>query len=222
MRIAVIEDNVALAQGIAHQLRDQGHAVNVLHDGDQALAFVQQDGADLLILDVNLPGLDGFSVVAALRKAGNAVPIILLTARGDLQDRLAGLDAGADDYLVKPFEMEELEARVRALLRRTPNADPASFAFGPLTFDRAGRRVMAHGADLSLPRRELAVFECLFDRAGQIVSKTHLADQLYGVGAAVEEKVVEVYISRLRKKLAGFGVTIKTARGLGYLMDLAD
>lgn len=222
MRIAVIEDNVALANGIAHQLRDQGHAVNVLHDGDQALAFVKQDGADLLVLDVNLPGLDGFGVVSALRKSGNQVPIIMLTARSDLKDRLAGLDAGADDYLIKPFEMEELEARIRALLRRKPNLDTASATLGPLTFDREGRRLLASNQDLALPRRELAVFECLFDRLGQIVSKTHLADQLYGIGAEVEERVVEVYVSRLRKKLGDHGITIKTARGLGYMMDLSE
>ncbi len=220
MRIALIEDNIALANGIAHQLRDQGHAVNMLHDGEDALAFVRQEGADLLVLDVNLPGLDGFSVVKALRKTGNPVPIILLTARGDLQDRLTGLDAGADDYLIKPFEMEELEARIRALMRRKPLAGGTVVEFGPLAFDRAGRRLLAQSNEVPLPRRELAVFECLFERASQIVSKTQLADHLYGIGAEVEERVVEVYVSRLRKKLGDYGVTIKTARGLGYMMEL--
>lgn len=220
MRIAVIEDNVALANGIAHQLRDQGHAVNVLHDGDFALEFVTRDGADLVVLDVNLPGLDGFSVLKGLRKSGNSVPIIMLTARGDLQDRLKGLDAGADDYLIKPFEMEELEARIRALMRRKPTADSTLVTLGPLSYDSQGRRLLANGAEIELPRRELALFECLLERAGQIVSKTIITDQLYGVGAEVEEKVVEVYVSRLRKKLAPFDVTIKTARGLGYMLDL--
>lgn len=209
MRIAVIEDNVVLANGIAHQLRDQGHAVDILHDGDQALAFVKQDGADLLVLDVNLPGMNGFAVVSALRKSGNQVPIILLTARSDLKDRLAGLDAGADDYLNKPFEMEELEARIRALLRRKPDLNATTVSFGPLTFDRTGRRLLAAGQEMSLPRRELAVFECLFERLGQIVSKTHLANQLYGIGAEVEERVVEVYVSRLRKKLGNMASSSK-------------
>lgn len=220
MRIAIVEDNAALANGIAHQMCDDGHSVNVIGDGELALDFLLQDGADLVILDVNLPGKDGFEVLRSLRKSGNQVPIILLTARGDLQDRVAGLNAGADDYLIKPFEMEELQARIRALLRRKPLADSDFVAFGALSYDRAGRRLIAQDHDIDLPRRELAVFECLFDRPNQIVSKTVLADHLYGVGAEVEERVVEVYVSRLRKKLAPYDISIKAARGLGYLMAL--
>lgn len=220
MRFAVVEDNTTLANGIAHQLRDQGHAVDILHDGAQALEFLRHDGADMVILDVNLPSLSGFEVLRALRTAGSTMPIILLTARGDLRDRVTGLDAGADDYLIKPFDMEELDARIRALIRRRPAEPTAPDQVGVLSYDRAGRRVQLAGADLALTQRELAVFECLFDRAGAIVSKTQIADHLYGVGAEIEERVVEVYVSRLRKKLAAGGVRIKAARGLGYMMDL--
>ncbi len=220
MRIAIIEDNTALANGIAHEMRDDGHAVNVIGDGEQALDFLLQDSADLVILDVNLPSKDGFEILRSLRKSGDQVPIILLTARDALKDRVAGLNAGADDYLIKPFEMEELQARIRALMRRKPLADGNLVEFGDLSYDRSGRRLIAGDRDVDLPRRELAVFECLFDRPNQIVSKAVLADHLYGIGAEVEERVVEVYVSRLRKKLAPYDISIRAARGLGYLMAL--
>ena len=220
MRIAIVEDNLALAQGIAHHLRDQGHSVNLLHDGQTALEFLQQESADIVVMDVNLPRLDGFSILKALRKSSNQLPVLLLTARGDLHDRVTGLDAGADDYLVKPFDMEELDARLRALIRRKPFVDQKSICFGALSFDRAGRKLSAQGQELPLPRRELAVFECLFERQNQIVSKTQIADHIYGIGADIEERVVEIYVSRLRKKLVAFQVRIKVARGLGYMMQI--
>jgi len=220
MRFVVVEDNQTLAKGIAHQLRDQGHAADVLFDGAEALDFLLHDGADVLILDVNLPSLDGISVLRSLRKAGQVMPIILLTARGDVQDRIEGLDAGADDYLVKPFDMAELDARIRALIRRKPLQENHIFESGSIRYDRVGRKLQVAGKDVSLTLKELAVFECLYERADQIVSKTQLADHLYGVGAEIEERVVEVHISRLRKKLADSDLVIKSARGLGYMMGL--
>ena len=154
MRIAIVEDNKPLANGIAHQLRDQGHAVNLLHDGQVALDFLLQEGADIVVLDINLPALDGISVLKSLRKAGQTVPILLLTARGDLQDRVRGLDAGADDYMVKPFDIEELDARLRALIRRKPLAQGGDITqFGTISFDRAGRKIYAQGQEIALPRR---------------------------------------------------------------------
>ncbi len=222
MRFAVVEDNETLANGIAHQLRDQGHSVDILHDGGEALDFLRQDSADLAILDVNLPTLSGFEIVRALRRSENTMPILLLTARGDLKDRVMGLDSGADDYLTKPFDMEELNARIRALIRRKPAEGGSILQSGVLSYDRAGRRLQISGEDIAITQRELAVFECLFGRAGQIVSKTQIADHLYGVGAEIEERVVEVYVSRLRKKLSHAGVKIKAARGLGYMMDLPE
>ncbi|MEO0356751.1 MAG: response regulator transcription factor [Pseudomonadota bacterium] len=221
MQIAIVEDNTALAQAIAHTLRDQGHGVVVLHDGNDAITYFTQEHSDLLVLDVNLPSQDGFAVLKSLRTAGNKMPVIMLTARSDLQDRLKGLDTGADDYLVKPFEMDELSARIRALLRRQPQLANVHFEIGPLEFDRTGRRITHDGTDLTLTQREFAVLECLFDRANRLVSKTQLVDHLYGVGADVEEKVIEVYVSRLRKKLAPFDVPIKAVRGLGYMLSVA-
>ena len=220
VRFAVVEDNKTLANGIAHQLRDQGHAVDVLRDGAEALTFIKHDGADLVILDLNLPSMDGLDVLKGLRKAGHIMPVILLTARGELNDRVVGLDSGADDYLIKPFDMEELDARIRALIRRKPLQDGVVVHSGKIRYDRTGRTLQISGQDVPLTRKELAVFECLFERSEQIVSKTQIADHLYGIGAEIEERVVEVYVSRLRKKLAEGGAVIKSARGLGYMMDV--
>ncbi len=220
MRIAVIEDNKTLANGIAHLLRDQGHAVDVINDGEEGLTFLAQETADIVVLDINLPRVSGLEILQKIRARGVVTPVILLTARGETKDRVIGLDAGADDYLVKPFDMEELDARIRALIRRKPSEVGVQEQFGSLSFDKTGRRLLANGENLDLPRRELAAFECFLDRAGQIVPKAVLANHLYGVGSDIEEKVVEVYISRLRKRLAPHGVEFKVARGIGYMMQL--
>lgn len=222
MRIVIVEDNKSLAAGIAHRFRDNGHAVDELHDGEDGDAFLAQDGADLVILDINLPGMTGLDVLRRMRDRGDLTPVLMLTARTDTSDRVTGLDAGADDYLIKPFEMDELEARVRALFRRRGTARSAIQTIGSLTFDIAARILRCGEGVVDLRRRELAAFECLFDRRGRLVPKSVLLDQMYGVGADVDEKVVEVTISRLRKKLSDYGITIKAARGLGYLMEDAE
>lgn len=222
MRITIVEDNKTLANGIAHQLRDQGHAVDELHDGQNALDFLLREKADMVILDINLPSLSGLEVLRSLRKSDLQTPVILLTALGETDDRVAGLDAGADDYLVKPFEMEELNARIRALLRRKQPESTQARNLGPFSYDRAKRILKVNSEDMQLPKKELATFECFFDRPNQIVKKSSLANHLYGVGADIDEKVVEVYVSRLRKRLAEHGVEIKTARGLGYFMKISE
>lgn len=219
MRIAVIEDNVLLADGVAMALRDHGHAVDLIPNGRDADAFLSRSGADLVILDLNLPGLSGFDVLRGLRARGQRFPVLILTARGDTVDRVAGLDAGADDYLVKPFEMSELLARVRALARRRADAAPLEETLGRVRFDRGGRRLHGPDGDLGLSRREIALFEALLDRLGRIVSKQALGEAVYGVGADVEENAIELQVSRLRRKLAGAGLKIHTARGLGYMLD---
>ena len=221
MRIAVVEDNQTLAKAIAYRLRDLGHAVDVLHDGHDADAFLVAEGADLVVLDLNLPGQSGLEVLQRLRARGSGIPVIVLTAQSDTADRVTGLDTGADDYLVKPFEMDELAARIRALSRRRSLEYGPQEHVGSLVFDRAARQLSADGEVLDLPRRELAVFECLVERQGRLVSKAQLIDQVYGVGADVEENAVEPHISRLRKRLAPHGVLIKTARGLGYMLERA-
>lgn len=220
MRIVIVEDNEPLANAIAYRLRDRGHSADVLHDGLQANAFLQHEGADLVVLDINLPGCSGLDILQDLRQRGDSTPVILLTARSETRDRVNGLDIGADDYLVKPFEMDELEARIRALSRRKDLDYGVREQVGALEFDRATRQVVAGGAVLDIPRRELAVLECLIERRGRIVSKGHLTDHVYGVGADVDDSAVEPHVSRLRKRLKEFGIGIKTARGLGYLLEV--
>ena len=219
MRIVLVEDNERLAEGIGNSLRDQGYAVDRLSDGAEADRFLAAEGADIAIVDVNLPGLSGFELVRALRKRGATVPVIMLTARGELGDRVEGLDAGADDYLVKPFEMAELTARIRALSRRRSDIRTGQQQIGRIRFDRVARTLAGPAGAIDLPRRELALFECLVDRSGKIVAKESIADALYGVGTEVDANAVELLVSRLRRKLADTGVTIRTARGLGYLLD---
>lgn len=219
MRIAVVEDNEALASAIAYRLRDSGHSVDLLHDGESADRFLANEGADLIVLDINLPKRSGLDVLQALRLRGANTPVLLLTARSDTADRVKGLDAGADDYLVKPFEMDEFEARIRALSRRKDLDFGTSDVIGELSFDRTTRQLMHGGVALDVPRRELAVLECLLERRGRLVSKVLLTDHVYGVGADVDDTAVEPHISRLRKRLAVYNIRIKTARGLGYMLD---
>ncbi|MEO0831157.1 MAG: response regulator transcription factor, partial [Pseudomonadota bacterium] len=173
---------------------------------------------DLVILDINLPGTDGLALLSDMRKRGDARPVILLTARADTDDRVRGLDAGADDYLIKPFEMAELEARVRALLRRRAVPQQHMRSIGALDYDAAARQLFSNGVELDIPRRELSVFECLLLAEGRTVSKSLVLDHVYGVGADAEETVVEVYASRLRSRLKPYGIVIRTRRGLGYQM----
>ena len=220
MRIAVIEDNEALAQGIAHRLRDRGHAVDLLHDGEDADIFLRHEGADLIVLDCNLPGCDGLEVLSRLRRRGDGTPVILLTARAETSERVAGLDAGADDYLTKPFEMDELEARLRAMARRKNLEFAARDTLGPLVFDRTNRQLLKDEAPLAFPRKELATLECLLERRGRIVSKSRLITHVYGTGAAQEDSAIEPHVSRLRKRLEPFGIRIKAARGLGYMLEV--
>ena len=222
MRIAVIEDNEALAQGIAHRLRDRGHAVDLLHDGEDADIFLRHEGADLIVLDCNLPGCDGLEVLSRLRRRGDGTPVILLTARAETSERVAGLDAGADDYLTKPFEMDELEARLRAMARRKNLEFAARDAIGPLVFDRTNRQLLEGEQPLAFPRKELATLECLLERRGRIVSKSQLITHVYGTGAAQEDSAIEPHVSRLRKRLEPFGIRIKAARGLGYMLEVAS
>lgn len=222
MRIAVVEDNTALAESIAYRLRQRGHSVDVLEDGTDADRFLAQDGADLVVLDINLPGMDGIEILRALRGRSDNTPVILLTARSETNERVAGLDAGADDYLTKPFEMDELEARLRALSRRKDLSFADVEKFGDLTFDRTSRQLMNGNQPIDVPRKEIATFECLLESRGRIVSKGQLTTHVYGTGADVDDSVIEPHVSRLRRRLAPFGLQIKTARGLGYMLEMKE
>ncbi|MCP9483452.1 response regulator transcription factor [Shimia sp. CNT1-13L.2] len=220
MRIVIVEDNETLARAISYRLKDRGHAADVLHDGSDADQFLAQESADLIVLDINLPGKSGLDILRALRERGDNAPVILLTARSEIEDRVTGLDLGADDYLVKPFEMDELEARIRALSRRKNLEFGAKDTIGGIEFDKTTRHVTANGAPVDIPRKELAVLECLLERRGRIVSKADLTDHVYGVGADVDDTAVEPHVSRLRRRLVVHGIAIKTARGLGYMLEV--
>ena len=218
LRIVIVEDNKSVANGIAYVLRDEGHAVDLIFDGAEADAFLRDDGADVVVLDYNLPHLSGVEVLKAMRARGDQRPVLMLTARTALEDKLSGLNSGADDYLAKPFEMAELTARLHVLLRRAATPAVPVQGFGPLSFDLSARQVVSADGPLELPRREMAIFEALLMAQSRTLSKQALLDKVYGTGAEVDEQVVEVYVSRLRKRLRPYGIEIRVQRGLGYSM----
>jgi two-component system response regulator TctD len=222
MRILLVEDHVQLSQSIAQALKAAGLTVDVLHDGVAAdLALTSEDYA-MAILDVGLPRLDGFDVLARLRDRGRNLPVLMLTARADVKDRVHGLNLGADDYLAKPFELAELEARVKALLRRTLLGGERQQRCGPLVYDLDARRFSVNEVALVLTSREQAVLEALIARPGRVMSKEQLAAQVFGLDEEASAEAIEIYIHRLRKKLDGHGVAIVTFRGLGYLLEGRD
>ncbi len=218
MRIVVVEDNESLRKGITYRLQDDGHTVDVLGDGLQATDFLRQEDCDLVVLDINLPGQSGLEVLRQMRSRDDPRPVILLTARSTTEERVQGLDAGADDYLVKPFAMDELAARVRALARRKSVAPRRAVEIGPLVLELEPPQLVAADGPLDVPRRELAVLAALAEAGGTAVSKDQLLDRVYGTGSETDDKVIEVYISRLRKRLAGFGIGIRVIRGIGYAL----
>lgn len=219
MRIVLVEDHKMLAEGIQKVLLDEGHSVDFFVDGSLADKHLTLEGADLAIIDINVPSLDGISITKNIRKRKQLFPIIILTARGSTKDRVIGLDAGADDYLVKPFKMDELEARIRALSRRNPALLPKKERIGDLQYDRISRRLYFKDSELTLNRRELTLFEILLNKKSQYISKSFLADTQYGVGSDINMNAIEISISRLRKTLANHNIQITTARGIGYMMD---
>lgn len=222
MRIVVVEDNQSLRKGIAYRLSDDGHAVNTLGDGEEADRFLAQEDCDLVILDINLPGRDGLEILANMRRRNDPRPVILLTARTTTEDRVKGLDAGADDYLVKPFEMDELAARVRALARRKDVVPRRTVPLGSLILDIETPQLLNGNDPVDVPRRELSVLVALAEAGGLPVSKEMLLDKVYGVGSGTDDKVVEVYVSRLRKRLADHKLTIRVHRGIGYVLVTDD
>jgi two-component system, OmpR family, response regulator len=219
VRILVVEDNRTLADGLLAVLRSSGYAVDVVHDGVSALAALATESFDLVVLDLSLPEMDGLDVLRELRAGGNRSAVLVLTARGALDERIRGLDLGADDYMTKPFEVAELEARVRVLLRRQSGLRSASIAFGPLELDTASHTLSAGGRPLDVPARELQLIETLLRRAGAVVSKQAIIESLAAFDDDLSANAVEQYVSRLRRKLAPHGLTIRTARGLGYYLD---
>ena len=221
MRILVAEDNKTLADGLAAVLRASGYAVDVVHDGVSAEAVAASTEFDLVILDLNLPEMDGLDVLRSLRARRSSSAVLILTARGAMDERVRGLDLGADDYMAKPLDVPELEARVRVLLRRRAGLHQAEISFGDLTLDTVSRSVSARGMPLDVPARELKLLETLLMKAGKVVGKQAIIDSLADFGDDLSANAVEQYVSRLRKRLAPFELTVKTARGIGYYLDRA-
>jgi two-component system OmpR family response regulator len=221
MRLLLIEDDEKLARAVTRGLRGEGYAVDVAIDGDAALAQAAVYDYDAVVLDVMLPRRDGFEVCRALRQRGCWAPVLMLTARGGVHDRIDGLDAGADDYLSKPFDFGELLARLRALLRRTPIDRPAVLTVGDVVLDPATRCVSYTGRPLELTAREFAVLEYLVRRAGDVVTRTELLDHVWDENFAGSTNVVDVYVGYLRKKLGGDGsaAPIRTVRGVGFVLE---
>jgi two-component system OmpR family response regulator len=219
MRILIVEDDPVLADGLTRSLRGSDYAVDAAIDGGEADHVLTAQSYDLVILDLGLPKLDGYEVLRRLRRRGSKTPVLLLTARDALDDRVKGLDLGGDDYITKPFDLPELEARVRALIRRGQSGGGSTLAHGALTLDTVGRRATLSGEPLDLSARELGVLEVLMLRSGRVVNKDQLAEQLYSWDEEVGPNAIEVYVHRLRRKLEPAGVTIRTIRGLGYLLE---
>jgi two-component system OmpR family response regulator len=222
MRILIVEDDPVLADGLTRSLRANDYAVDCVTSGAEADHVLTAQPYDLVILDLGLPKLDGYEVLRRLRRRGAKVPVLILTARDTLEDRVRGLDLGGDDYLAKPFDLPELEARVRALIRRGQSGGSSLITHGALSLDTAGRRATLNGTALDLSARELGVLEVLMMRSGRVVTKEQLAEQLYGWEEEVGANAIEVYVHRLRKKLEPAGVSIRTIRGLGYLLERPD
>lgn len=220
MRLLVIEDDLELANGLVNALAQSHHAAEAVHTGRAACAACAVTRYDLVILDLGLPDLDGIAVLRQLRQQGLGAPVLILTARDHLSDRIGGLDAGADDYLSKPFELGELEARIRALCRRGSSPHPL-LSFGSIEFDPATRELKVHDLPVGVTARELAVLEQLLRRDGRIVSKQQIIESLYTWDEDVNPTMIEVFVSRLRRKLerAGAGVGIRVLRGLGYRLE---
>jgi two-component system response regulator TctD len=222
MRLLLVEDHAELAEWIGRALTQSGYAVDVLHAGDHADHALLTQPYDLVILDLTLPGLDGLEVLRRMRErdATRLVPVIVLTARGSTEERVRGLNLGADDYLPKPFELSELEARIKALLRRAGQHAP-TVRLGALVFDLNSRLATVHDQPLALTPRELAVLEALLARIGRPIAREALFEKVFSFDQEARTEAIEIYVHRLRKKLEGSGVRITTLRGLGYLIGEA-
>ncbi|MFN3564803.1 MAG: response regulator [Burkholderiaceae bacterium] len=219
MRILIAEDDPVLADGLSRSLRGSGYAVDVVITGDEADTALTAQTFDLLILDLGLPKLSGLEVLRRLRARNSKVPVLILTAADSVEQRVRGLDLGADDYMAKPFALSELEARVRALTRRALGANQSLLRNGALALDRAGRVAMINDQPIELSARELGLLEILLQRTGRVVSKEQLVDHLCEWGEEVSNNAIEVYVHRLRKKLEPGGIRIATVRGLGYCLE---
>jgi two-component system, OmpR family, response regulator QseB len=216
MRVLLVEDDSMIAQGLQTALRQEGYAVDWMRDGRSAAAALRTTAFDLVLLDLGLPERDGLEVLRELRRRGDATPVIILTARDEVRDRVQGLDAGADDYIVKPFDLDEVSARMRSVLRRVAGRGDPGIEHRGIRLDPVTHAVEHNGAAVPLSAHEYAVLEALLQRPGAVLSRAQLEDRLYGWSDSVESNAVEVYVHALRRKLGADA--IRTLRGVGYFI----
>lgn len=219
MRLLLVEDDLPLAEALMSLLVSSGYAVDCVHDGEAAKALVAAEQFDLMILDLNLPELDGLSVLRSMRAAGNRAAVMILTARGAAEDRVRGLDLGADDYMAKPFDIREFEARVRSLLRRQAGLRSSTVTLGALSLDLTNRQFSSNGHAIDLPPRERALLELMVMRAGKVVAKEAIVQSVTSLEDILSDNAIEQYISRLRRRLQPLGLNLRTVRGIGYLLE---
>jgi two-component system response regulator TctD len=219
MRVLVVEDSARLARSLTAALREAGMVVDTLADGMQAEQALAAEDYDATVLDLALPRMGGMEVLRRARARGNDVPVLILTASGEIADRVRGLNAGADDYLPKPFDLGELIARLRAIGRRRTGRAHAVFTLGPLSYDSVSQCFQLDAEQLQLPPREHQVLEVLITYAGRPVSKAMLCSRLCSLDESITPDAIEIYVHRLRRRLPPGGLQIRTLRGLGYLME---
>lgn len=220
MRILVVEDDPDLGDAILRRLRREGHAADWLDDGGAADDVLRYQRYDLIVLDIGLPGMDGFSILGTLRCRNDKTPVLMLTARSQIEDRVDALDVGADDYLSKPFDFREFDARCRALLRRSQGIASGSTKFGRLLFNQSAKTLCLDDEPLSLPNREYRLLEIFLGNLGRVLDKDQIASQLFDFDTEAGPNAIELYVGRLRRKLGG-AVTIRTLRGLGYVAEVS-
>jgi two-component system OmpR family response regulator len=222
VRILIAEDDSSIAEALRFALTQVGYAVDAVTDGAAADEALKNQGFGLVILDLGLPRIDGLEVLRRLRRRNAGIPVLILSAREKPEEKVMGLDLGADDYIAKPFSVNELQARVRALLRRGQGGAAPVVTYGNLSFDTVGRTASLKGRTLPLSSHETGVLEVLLHRFGRVVSKEQLLEQLYSYDKDVGHNTIEVYVHRVRKKLAGAGVTVRTLYGRGYMVDYVE
>ena len=215
----MVEDDSLLADGLTRSLKQADYTVDWTADGEEAETILRVQEFDLVILDLTLPNMDGLEILRLMRSRKVSAPVLIVTARSEVDDRIKGLDLGADDYLTKPFEMREFDARVRSLLRRSRADGLKALSCGALTLDMAARRAYLNDQPLDLPRREFHVLEVLMSRHGRIISKDQIIDSISDFHDELNPSTVEIYIHRIRKKLKATDVTIRTVRGVGYILE---
>lgn len=219
MRLLLIEDNADLADAIIRRMRRHGHAVDWQSDGLAAAGVLRYQRFDLVVLDIGLPGLDGLQLLSELRQRGDTTPVLILTARDAIEDRVYTLNVGADDYLSKPFDFREFEARCRVLLRRNRGNASEVVRIGGFEFDNAAHRIRLHGEPIKLPNREYRLLEILIARLGQIVGKDEIGNSLFNFDDNAGPNAIELYVARLRRKLEAAPLRIVTVRRAGYLLE---